>query len=191
MDFSAPTPRRPLLLVLHEFTALGRLDFFSTAIAYLRGYGIRVYISIQSLSQLHDVYGPNQSITTNCGAQVAFAPNDVPTAELLSKMTGTTTVHYDRRSESGGVFAGHVNYSDTDSPRPLLTPDELRRLPPDVTLTLLANQPPIHGTYLPYFRHALHSSRAATPPPEPTERFPHDWSPWTDRIAPEFPDLGL
>ena len=60
-----------------------------------------------------------------------------------------------------------------------------------VTLTLLANQPPIYGTYLPYFRHALYSSRADTPPPEVTDRLPHDWSSWTDRIAPDIPDLGL
>jgi hypothetical protein len=58
-------------------------------------------------------------------------------------------------------------------------------------LTLLANQPPIYGTYLPYFRHPLYSSRAAIPPPPMTDRLPHDWSPWTSRIAPDLPDFDL
>jgi type IV secretion system protein VirD4 len=179
--------RRPLLLVLDEFTALGRLDFFSAAIAYLRGYGIRVYISVQSLAQIHDVYGQNQSITTNCGAQVAFAPNDVPTAKLLSEMAGQTTVHYDRRSDSGGLFVSRPNFTHTDSARPLLTPDELRRLPRETAITLLANRPPILGTYLPYFAHPTFRERAAIAPPRETERIVHDWKHWTDFVDREAP----
>src|SRR3546814_188422 len=34
--------RHKLLLMLDEFPALGRLDFFETALAFMAGYGIRV-----------------------------------------------------------------------------------------------------------------------------------------------------
>jgi type IV secretion system protein VirD4 len=80
MEFASgnhrPRYAHPLLLLLDEFTALGKLDFFGTAIGYLAGYGIRVMLSIQSLAALHEVYGENQSITTNCPLQIAFAPAD-------------------------------------------------------------------------------------------------------------------
>jgi type IV secretion system protein VirD4 len=188
LSFDPAAKRRPLLLVLDEFTALGRLDFFSAAIAYLRGYGIRVYISVQSLAQIHDVYGQNQSITTNCGAQVAFAPNDVPTAKLLSEMAGQFTVHYDRRSDSGGLFVSRPNFTHTDTSRSLLTPDELRRLPRDTAITLLANRHPILSTYLPYFDHPVYGTRARVPPPEATDRIEHDWSHWTSRFDPAAPE---
>ena len=39
-----------LLLMLDEFPALGRLDFFETAMAFMAGYGIRAYLIDQSLN---------------------------------------------------------------------------------------------------------------------------------------------
>jgi len=49
--------RRPVLLMLDEFTALGRPDFIHRGIGFFRGYGIRVFLSIQSLEQLLQIYG--------------------------------------------------------------------------------------------------------------------------------------
>jgi type IV secretory pathway TraG/TraD family ATPase VirD4 len=46
--------------------------------------------------------------------------------------------HYDRRSDSGGLFVSQPNSTRTDTSRPLLTPDELRRLPRNQAITLLA-----------------------------------------------------
>ena len=187
LSFDPEAKNRPLLLVLDEFTALGRLDFFSTALAYLRGYGIRVYISVQSLAQIQEVYGQNQSITTNCGAQVAFAPNDIPTAKLVSELMGQFTVHYDRRSDSGGLFSSRPNFAHTDTSRSLLTPDELRRLPRDAAITLLANRHPILGTYLPYFKDPTYLQRASFPPPTETAKIEHDWTHWTAYVDPSAP----
>ncbi len=184
LSFDSDARRRPLLLVLDEFTALGRLDFFSAAIAYLRGYGIRVYISVQSLAQIQEVYGQYQSITTNCGAQVAFAANDVPTAKLLSEAMGQFSVHYDRRSDSGGLFVSQPNFTHTDTSRPLLTPDELRRLPRDAAITLLANRHPILGTYHPYFKDHVYARRVL-PPPQDKAKLEHDWRHWTDFSDPQ------
>jgi type IV secretion system protein VirD4 len=44
--------RRQLLLMLDEFPALGRLDFFETALAFLAGYGVRAFLIAQSLNQI-------------------------------------------------------------------------------------------------------------------------------------------
>ena len=65
--------RHQLLLMLDEFPALGRLDFFETALAFMAGYGIRAFLIAQSLNQIERAYGDHNSILDNCHVRVAFA----------------------------------------------------------------------------------------------------------------------
>ena len=51
--------QRQLLLMLDEFPALGRLDFFETSLAFMAGYGLRSFLIAQSLNQIEKAYGPN------------------------------------------------------------------------------------------------------------------------------------
>jgi len=69
------------LLMLDEFPALGRLDFFESALAFMAGYGIRAFLIAQSLNQIEKAYGPNNSILDNCHVRVTFATNDERTAK--------------------------------------------------------------------------------------------------------------
>ena len=155
MDFAATGPVRPrLLLVLEEFPSWGRLDFLARAVAYLRGYGIKLLISIQALPQLWQVYGEHQSITANCAIQIAYAPNDQQTAQLLSQMTGTRTVHFERRSFQGTgtiLTPSRISTQAVDTGRLLLTPDEIRRLPSDECVIFAAGYPPVRGGRVGYW----------------------------------------
>ncbi|MBV9510867.1 MAG: IncP-type conjugal transfer protein TraG, partial [Caulobacteraceae bacterium] len=54
-----------LLMMLDEFPALGRLDFFETALAFMAGYGIRAYLIAQSLNQISKAYGETNAILDN------------------------------------------------------------------------------------------------------------------------------
>ena len=54
--------RHRLLLMLDEFPALGRLDFFESALAFMAGYGIRAFLIAQSLNQIEKAYGQNNAI---------------------------------------------------------------------------------------------------------------------------------
>ena len=58
--------RHRLLLMLDEFPALGRLDFFESALAFMAGYGLKSFLIVQSLNQIERAYGPNNSILDNC-----------------------------------------------------------------------------------------------------------------------------
>jgi len=171
--FAANTPRfrHRLLLLLDEFTILGRIDFIASAIAYVRSYGIRVYISIQTVAQLLAVYGQHQSISTNCGIQVALSTNDHTTAEVLSKMTGTMTVNWERTSTSAGAAlasgsGGRTNYSAAEVGRALLTPDEVRRLPGRESLIFASGHPPIRGIRRPYYEDPALLAQAQITPPD-------------------------
>jgi type IV secretion system protein VirD4 len=51
-----------ILLMLDEFPALGRLDFFESALAFMAGYGLKSFLIAQSLNQIEKAYGPNNAI---------------------------------------------------------------------------------------------------------------------------------
>ena len=76
-----------VLLMLDEFPALGRLDFFESALAFMAGYGLKSFLIAQSLNQIEKAYGPNNAILDNCHVRVAFATNDERTARRISEPT--------------------------------------------------------------------------------------------------------
>src|SRR6185436_19666025 len=80
-----------VLLMLDEFPALGRLDFFESALAFMAGYGLKSFLIAQSLNQIEKAYGANNSILDNCHVRVSFATNDERTAKRVSDALGTAT----------------------------------------------------------------------------------------------------
>ncbi|MCP5115412.1 MAG: type IV secretory system conjugative DNA transfer family protein [bacterium] len=173
MSFASGRPvahyHQPLLLMLDEFPALGRLRFFQESLAYIAGYGIRAFLITQDLSQHYGVYGTNESITGNCHIRVAFTANKPETAELLSRMAGDMTVHGEQRSYRGDRFDLVLNkqfVAQQQTRRRLLMPDEAMRLPEDDALIFVAGHPPIRGTKIRYFEDEELSQRARVAPPE-------------------------
>ena len=125
--------RHRLLLMLDEFPALGRLDFFESALAFMAGYGLRAFLIAQSLNQIEKAYGPNNSILDNCHVRVAFATNDERTAKRISDALGTATELRAQRNYAGhrlSPWLGHLMVSRQESARALLTPGEVMQLPP-------------------------------------------------------------
>ena len=146
--------RRQLLLMLDEFPALGRLDFFESALAFMAGYGVRGFLIAQSLNQIEKAYGPNNAILDNCHVRVAFATNDERTAKRISDALGTTTEQRAQRNYAGHRLApwlAHVMVSRQETARQLLTPGEVMQLPPDDQLVMVAGTPPIRAKKLRYF----------------------------------------
>jgi type IV secretion system protein VirD4 len=150
---SAASSRR-LLLLLDEFPALGRLDFFESSLAFLAGYGAKVVLVAQSLHQIDKAYGANHAILDNCHVRVAFAPNDERTAKRLSDALGTATELRVQRMLSGkrkAVWLSHTSISQQETPRPLLTPGEILQLGREEALVLVSGLPPIRAGKLKYY----------------------------------------
>jgi type IV secretion system protein VirD4 len=168
-----------LLLMIDEFPSLGKLDVFEESLAFIAGYGLKAYLIIQDISQLWTAYGKDESIFSNCHVRIAYAPNKIETAELLSKMAGTMTVVRDTRSYSGTKFAAKKNVSiaTQETQRPLLSPDEVMRLPAarkdakgnveeaGDMLIFMAGHSPIYGKQILYFMDPVFSERAKLPAP--------------------------
>jgi type IV secretion system protein VirD4 len=147
-------PRRQLLMMLDEFPALGRLDFFETALAFMAGYGVRAFLIAQSLNQIAKAYGENNSILDNCHVRVAFSSNDERTARRISDALGTATEQRAMRNYAGHRLApwlAHVMVSRQETSRPLLTPGEVMQLPPTDELVLVSGLAPIRAKKLRYF----------------------------------------
>jgi len=162
--------RRRLLLMLDEFPALGRLDFLQNVLAYAAGYGIKAYLIAQDLSQLYAAYGRDESIVSNCAVRVAFTPNKIETARLLSETAGVATVRHQHRTRS----ASQVSVSEPENQRPLLTADEAMRLPGDAALIFVSGTPAIYGTKIRYYLDADFSQRAKIPAPRFSDRIEHE-----------------
>lgn len=177
---SVKTYKHRLLLMLDEFTSLGRLEIFQESLAYMAGYGIKSYIIIQDLAQLYNAYTKDEAIISNCHVRIAYAPNKIETAELLSKMSGTTTVVKSFTTTSGGrisVMLDHVSESYQEVSRPLLTADECMTLPGAIKdgegkvleagdmLIFIAGKHPIYGKQILFFKDPIFSDRSKVPAP--------------------------
>lgn len=156
-----------LLLMLDEFPALGRLDFFETSLAFMAGYGIRAFLIAQSLNQISKAYGENNSILDNCHVRVAFATNDERTAKRISDALGTATEQRAMRNYAGHRLApwlAHVMVSRQETARALLTPGEVMQLSPDEELVLVSGLAPIRARKLRYYRDENFTPRMTAPP---------------------------
>ena len=159
--------RHQLLMMLDEFPALGRLDFFESALAFMAGYGVRSFLIAQSLNQISKAYGENNSILDNCHVRVAFASNDERTAKRISDSLGTATELRAMRNYAGHRLApwlAHVMVSRQETARPLLTPGEVMQLPADEEIVMVSGQPPIRAKKLRYFEDANFTGRVCPPP---------------------------
>ena len=159
--------RHKLLLMLDEFPALGRLDFFETALAFMAGYGIRSFLIAQSLNQIDKAYGQNHSILDNCHVRVTFATNDERTAKRISETLGTATELRAQRNYAGHRLApwlGHLMVSRQETARPLLTPGEVMQLPPDEAVVMVSSTPPVKARKLRYYVDANFKRRVMPPP---------------------------
>jgi type IV secretion system protein VirD4 len=172
--------------MLDEFPALGRLDFFESALAFMAGYGIRAYLIAQSLNQIAKAYGENSSILDNCHVRIAFAANDERTAKRISDALGTATELRAQRNYAGHRLApwlGHVMISRQETARPLLTPGEVMQLPQDEAIVLVSGFPPIRAKKLRHYEDENFIARSSAPAQlsggvyadRPSPR-PDDWS---------------
>ena len=161
--------RQRLLLMLDEFAALGRLDFFESQLAFMAGYGIRSFLITQSLNQLERAYGPNHAILDNCHIRVAFSTNDERTAKRVSDALGTATEMRAMKNYAGhrlSPWLGHLMVSRQETSRPLLTPGEVMQLSPNEAIVMVSGVHPVRARKVRYYedpqfqRRVLQSSGA-------------------------------
>ena len=174
-ELEAKGRRHRLLLMLDEFPALGRLDFFESALAFMAGYGLKSFLIAQSLNQIEKAYGQNNSILDNCHVRVSFATNDERTAKRVSDALGTATEMRAMKNYAGhrlSPWLGHLMVSRQETARPLLTPGEVMQLPPDDELVLVSGCHPIRAKKARYFEDPQMQARILPPPTAASPKTP-------------------
>ncbi|MEP7185129.1 MAG: type IV secretory system conjugative DNA transfer family protein [Rhodanobacter sp.] len=161
-----PDLKYQMLLMMDEFTAMGRVDVWAKRISISASYGVRDLCIIQSRAQLRGTYGDNdaQNFITNHGAQIAFAPREQSDANEYSEMLGYKTIRKEHRSISRGRGTNQVSTNFTEEKRALLLPQEIKELPADDELIFYEGCKPIRARKNWYFKDRLFTQRASVAP---------------------------
>ncbi|MCP5405859.1 MAG: type IV secretory system conjugative DNA transfer family protein [Pseudomonadaceae bacterium] len=155
-------PKERVLFLVDEFPALQYMQPIEEAVGFLAGYGIHIWLFIQDLSQIKDLYERWATFISNCAVRMAFGTNDVETAKTLSDMLGTTTITVkgegsteasviDKMKVWKKVIGGGKNINLSETSRALMTPDEVMRLPNDSQLIFIQGAKPVVAEKLRYF----------------------------------------
>lgn len=152
-----PTLRYQCLLLMDEFTSIGRVDIIASAVSYMAGYNIRLLPIIQSMAQLDAVYGKelSRTIITNHALQIVYTPREQQDANDYSEMLGTTTVK--RTSVTRGK---ETSRSEVIEKRALMLPQELKAMPGDKEIVFYEGIPnPVMCEKIAYYKERYFTSR--------------------------------
>ena len=156
-------------MLLDEFLSLGRVEKLVHALAYVRGWGIRIATVIQSEAQLQAVYGRElaEFFIDNHRARVYYRPpvHRRDLAEQISKIVGQKTV----KQTSYGYAEGRRSRQVSQTGQAILDTDEIAHLREDETVVLVEGVRPTIGRKLRYYRDPTFKTRrlAALPLPAP------------------------
>lgn len=157
-----------LLMIIDEATSLRKLPILQEALGYVAGYGIRLFMLVQDITQVEELYGDKQSFDSGAETRVAYAPNKIETAEKLARMSGKTTVTEENASKSRDVFgmkAGSVSISTSKTARDLITSEEFTMLHDQDVVVFIKGQPPVYGRKAFYYDNPILVGRASMLPP--------------------------
>jgi len=166
-----PSLRLQVLMMLDEFTALGRIPIIAEAVSYLPGYNVRVVLVIQTPAQLREVYGPNgaETMLKTLAARIVFAPKDYADAREISDELGFTTVKVSSMSKPVFDFSDakgrrQRSVSVSEQRRALLLPQEVKELGSEEALIFYEGLRPIRCRKVRYFEDARFRARLLPPP---------------------------
>lgn len=163
------SPPCDVLFLLDELSSLGYMGPIVDGLAYLAGYGVKLWSFLQNLGQLKEVYGEAwHNFVANAGAMSFFGINDPDTAEYVTKLLGNTaeyasTYVTESTTSSWSSTLGENSYSSTDGESTttnlnvrfqrveIASAADIRGLDSDLQFVFIRNTPPILATKMPYY----------------------------------------
>lgn len=154
-----PELQHQCLLLMDEFTAMGKVDIIAKGVGYMAGYNMRLAIVIQDKQQLEAVYGAEDAhnIISNMGAVIYFTPSQIGEAEEYSKMIGNDTVSTSsRQTPRGSLFGmksdgGNPSTTEQYQSRAIMLPQELLQMSKDLQLIVRSGMPVIRADKIRYY----------------------------------------
>jgi type IV secretion system protein VirD4 len=152
-----PQLKYQCLLLMDEFTSIGKVDIIASAVGYMAGYNLRLLPIIQSMAQLDATYGKEvaRTIITNHALQIIYAPREQQDANDYSEMLGYTTVR--KKNVTRGR---EVSRSESEERRALMLPQELKAMGSDKEVLLCEGLPhPVLCEKIRYYQDRYFTSR--------------------------------
>jgi type IV secretion system protein VirD4 len=178
-----------VMMLLDEFTALGRIPIIAEAISYLPGYNVRVVLVIQTPAQLREVYGMHNSevMLKSLAARIVFAPKDFTDAREISDELGFQTVAVKTVSKPTGANLNRRgsrsrSESVSEQRRALLLPQEVKELGSEEAIVFYEGLRPIRCRKIRYFTDRRFRRRLL---PAPEVLRPAPVGPWS--VGPPAP----
>ena len=147
---------QPTYFILDEFANIGKIPDFDKKISTSRSRKISFSVILQNLDQLEAVYEKShETIIGNCDTCIFLGSNSYKTVEYFSKELGEKTIARESWSVNTdkNMWRQGYNKSDQVMARPLMTPDELRRLDNDTCIILEKGIKPIKARKYYYFKY--------------------------------------
>ena len=144
------------LILLDEFSQLGKAKAIEDTITFSAGYGLKYVIILQDLEQLEKNYTKNNPFLGNCQVKVFNTPDDTDTAEELSKILGDKTLKVKNRTSAGNTRS---SISSNYISRRLLTTDEILRYTKKKSMLKIGNKPIVSANKIRYFKEKFYMSR--------------------------------
>jgi len=158
---SLPDPKSepwPVMILLDEFDQLGPMPIVEQALKQLAGHGARVSIITQSVPGLDNIYGENVrlSLESAAGMKLYLSPNEKKTAQEVSDALGKTTklATSDSYSRDASLLTRR-SLSRRMEERPLMSPDEVKKLDANVAVLIPERQQPLRVRRVVYYEDAV------------------------------------
>ena len=148
----------PTYFILDEFANIGRVPDFDKKISTSRSRNISFSVILQNLDQLEAIYDKShETIIGNCDTHVFLGSNSQKTVEYFSKALGEKTISHSSKSTNRDKKHHKTGYSNSDQimARPLMTPDELRRMDNDLCIIFEKGVRPVKANKFYYFEHPM------------------------------------
>ena len=167
----------PVHVLAEELTACGTILDLSRRLSVIRSRNISMSLVFQNLAGLQNRYPLNQwqELLGNCDVQLFLGCTDPLTAEFVSTRTGLASVAVTSKAKQLGTWriSNYTpEYRETSGvgKRPVLTPDEVLRLPIDQALVIIRGKKILKVDKMDYSKHPeypkLRSGKASAHVPE-------------------------
>ncbi len=140
--------------ILDEFANIGKIPDFDKKISTSRSRKISFSVILQNVDQLEAVYEKSyETIMGNCDTHLFLGSNSYKTVEYFSKQLGEKTIGRDSISinRDRQNWKTGKSVSDQVMARPLMTPDELRRMDIDQCIIFVKGLKPVKTRKFYYF----------------------------------------
>lgn len=159
--------KRKVLMMIDEFSQLGRFSEIEKTLSVSAGYGICYVIAIQSFAQLQALYGRDNAKVFCDNMIIALLKlQDPESSKYFSDILGQQTIVLKKSQKSGKQFSiGTDSYSvnTSENGRPLMTPSEVAGKGGDQVIIIIPSRHPYLAKRILYYEEGLYKDKSELP----------------------------